>query len=209
MNRIPMTIGITGGPGCGKSAAATCLARSGFDIVDTDLLAREAVEPGRPAAAAIQREFGPQFFDAGGRLRREDLARLVFSDEAALLRLNAIIHPEVRALWKSAAARSVAAGRPCAIIIPLLFESGLDDEFASTVCVGCSPTTQRHRLQARGWDGPMIQRRIAAQWPLEEKCRRATHVIWNDGALGILQDQISALIQILTQKKPDLQNPAT
>lgn len=203
------TIGITGGPGCGKSAAAACLARAGFDIVDTDALAREAVEPGRPAALSIQREFGPHFFDPAGQLRRGDLARLVFSDETARLRLNAIVHPEVRSLWKSAAARSAAANRPCAIVIPLLFESGLDAEFAATVCVGCSPSTQRQRLLAREWDDPMIRQRIAAQCPLEEKCRRATHVIWNDGSLRILHDQINTLVQILTSKKPDLQNPAT
>lgn len=211
MKRIPPSIGITGGPGCGKSTAAQCLARAGCDVVDTDALARQAVEPGRPAAAAIRREFGPRFFDADGHLRRDSLARLVFSDESARLRLNAIIHPEVRALWKSAAARSADADRPCAIIIPLLFESGLDNEFTAIACVGCSPSTQRLRLRARGWDDDMIQKRIAAQWPLEEKCRRATHVIWNDGSLETLQNQVDLLARAIEtlQEKPGLQNPET
>ncbi len=212
MNPMHSPIGLTGGPGCGKSAAATCLADAGFDIIDTDALAREAVEPGRRATRAILRDFGARFFDPDGRLRRDDLARLVFADDAARERLNAIVHPVIRAMWKSAARRSAEAGRPCAVVIPLLFESSLEKEFAATVCVGCSPQTQQGRLLARGWDDTMIRMRVAAQLPLEEKCRRATYVIWNDGPIDLLRDQIATLVRLLASdppKKLGLQNIAT
>lgn len=196
---MPKPIGITGGPGCGKSTAADLFARLGYAVIDADLLAREAVAPGKPAARAIRQEFGPDFFEPDGSLRREDLARLVFADESARLRLNAIVHPEVRSLWQSFAADAAAAGRPGAVIIPLLFESHLENHFAATVCVGCSPQTQHGRLRARGWDDPMIQMRIAAQWPLPEKCRLATLVIWNDGTLDLLRDQVAAAAEALAQ----------
>ncbi len=194
---MQIVLGLTGGPGCGKSAAAECLADAGLRIIDTDVLARIAVSPGRPAADAIRREFGAEFFNDAGELRRDLLARVVFSDSAARQRLNDIVHPEVRAMWTLEAYQCRSAGKPCAVVIPLLFESALEKEFTTTVCVGCSASVQTERLAARGWDDAMIRKRIESQLPLDQKCLRATHVIWNDGSLEILRDQVNALVGML------------
>lgn len=195
-------LGLTGGPGCGKTAAAGFLEDAGFRIIDTDALAREVVSPGRPASAAIRRQFGDQFFDARGELKRDRLAELIFANPGARQQLNAIVHPEVRSLWKSLAHEVAIAGRPCAIVIPLLFESSLENEFGATACVGCSPNTQYRRLADRGWDDAMIRMRVGAQLPLEQKCLRATYVIWNDGSLDILRDQINTLAHMVVSQKP-------
>lgn len=194
---MQIVLGLTGGPGCGKSAAAECLGEAGLRIIDTDVLARKAVSPGRPAADAIRREFGAEFFNDAGELRRDLLAKMVFSDAAARQRLNDIVHPEVRAMWTLEAHQCRNTGRPCAVVIPLLFESGLENEFTATACVGCSASVQNERLAARGWDGAMIRKRIESQLSLDQKCLRATHVIWNDGTREILRDQVNALVGML------------
>lgn len=194
---MPPQIGLTGGPGCGKSAASEFFGSHGFAIIDTDQLSREVVEPGQPAHARLRQDFGPECFDPDGRLLRDKLAAVAFADPAALRRLNAIVHPEVRALWQSRAARLLAMGRPVLVVIPLLFESGLESAFERVVCVGCSRSVQHERLRARGWNDTMIRDRLAAQWPLEKKCRLAHYVIWNDGPFPLLQRQVAALAAVL------------
>src|SRR5436190_22129682 len=92
--RLPSVnvLGITGGIGMGKSTADKLLRERGVPVVDTDLLAREIVEPGQPAAAEIRQAFGPEVFDADGRLRRDELARRVFANDSARQRLEDILH---------------------------------------------------------------------------------------------------------------------
>lgn len=194
-------LGLTGGPGCGKSAASDLFAARGFAIIDTDALAREVVEPGLPAWSRIREQFGPGFFDPAGNLIREKLAAFVFDNPEALARLNAIVHPKVRALWTSRADQFRHAGRSVIVVIPLLFELHLEKAFDRTLCVGCSAAAQRERLRCRGWDEAMIRGRLGAQWPLGEKCRLADHVLWNDGSLDVLGRQVRALATALAGEK--------
>jgi dephospho-CoA kinase len=189
--------GLTGGIGMGKSTAAKILAERGIPIADTDLLARQVVEPGQSALDEIQREFGDAVIGADGRLRRDVLARIVFSDPAARQKLEAITHPRIRQLWREQVefwrARQVAIA---CVVIPLLFETGAEKEFDTTLCVACSPATQHKRLQERGWTHEQISERIAAQFPMEKKIAQSTFVLWSEGSLDILAAQLE---RVLTQ----------
>src|SRR5580698_7991790 len=93
--------GLTGGVGMGKSTAAGFFLQLGVKIVDTDELARELVEPGQPALAEIQSEFGTGVMAADGRLKRDELSRLVFADTGARKKLEAILHPRIRERWET------------------------------------------------------------------------------------------------------------
>src|SRR5262249_29213243 len=96
-------LGLTGGVGMGKSTAATLLTQMAVPVIDTDSLARQLVEPGQPALAEIQAAFGANVIGPDGRLRRDQLAQRVFSNEPDRRELEDILHPRIRALWKKQA----------------------------------------------------------------------------------------------------------
>ncbi|MDE3066803.1 MAG: dephospho-CoA kinase [Verrucomicrobiota bacterium] len=177
-------LGLTGGLGMGKSVAAGFFRERGARVVDADELARELVQPGRPALAEIQSAFGASVITPDGRLRRGALADMVFADPAARKKLEAILHPRIRECWLA----QIAAWRRencslAVVVIPLLFETRTESHFDKIVCVACSAAAQRERLLARGWSPEQIRQRLAAQWPVDEKIARADFVIWTDGAL--------------------------
>jgi dephospho-CoA kinase len=183
--------GLTGGVGMGKSTAAGFFRARGVPLVDTDELARRLVQPGEPALAEIQNQFGKDIVATDGRLCRNELARIVFADAAARRQLEAIMHPRIRAGWL--AQIETWRRENCAlaiVVIPLLFETGTESHFDKIICVACSPATQRDRLAARGWDAEQIQRRIAAQLPVEQKIARAHFVIWTEGATEVHHQQV-------------------
>lgn len=188
------TFGLTGGIGMGKSAATAILRARQVPVVDTDELARELVEPGQPALAAIRDAFGPEFVGADGRLRRGELARLVFAHDAARRQLEGILHPPIRARWRAEAARWRTAGAANGVVvIPLLFETGAERELDVTVCVACSSATQRARLAERGWTPAEVAARVGAQVPIARKMALADHVLWNDGPLEALEAQLGRI----------------
>lgn len=187
--------GLTGGIGMGKSACAQLLRWRGAAVVDTDELARELVEPGQPALQEIAATFGRDFLDAEGRLRREELARLVFADAGARRRLEAILHPRIQDAWRAQVAAWRAEGKPLAVVvIPLLFETGAEREFDAVICVACSAETQRQRLLARGWSPEQIEQRIAAQMPIEEKMLRADYVVWTEAGMDVHAQQVYRIV---------------
>jgi dephospho-CoA kinase len=176
--------GLTGGLGMGKSAAAQFLRNRGARVVDTDELARQLVQPGQPALAEIQTEFGKKVIAPDGWLRRDELARIVFADAAARQKLETILHPRIRERWLAQVEIWRRESRALAVVvIPLLFETRAESHFNKIICVACSAATQRERLLARGWTPEQIQQRLAAQWPVEQKISRADFVVWTDGAL--------------------------
>lgn len=183
--------GLTGGIGMGKSAAERILAERAIPLIDTDLLARKIVEPGEPALREIQRAFGTNVIDPEGRLRRDELARIVFSDPAARHKLESLTHPLIRDLWKREAELWRAQQREIGVVvIPLLFETGAEREFDATICIACSIETQQKRLSERGLDSGQISQRVAAQWPIEKKIAKADFVVWSEGSLEILAAQL-------------------
>lgn len=188
-------LGLTGGVGMGKSTAARLLKKVGLPVVDSDDLAREAVQPGTEGLAEIADEFGEGFLKADGSLDRDKMASKVFQDEAARKRLEAIIHPRVRTVWEKQIDQWREQKRPVGVVvIPLLFEVDLQDSFDAVLCVACTANTQRARLRERNWDDAQITARIAAQMDIAQKMDLADHVLWNEGAPELLMDQMKEIL---------------
>jgi dephospho-CoA kinase len=187
--------GITGGAGMGKSTVGDLLQRHGVATVDTDTVSRQLTHAGQPAVAEITRRFGASVCRPDGSLDRGELARIVFADAAARADLEAILHPAIRARWEAEVEHWRAEGRERgAVIIPLLFETKAENHFDATICVACSPATQRMRLRERGWPPGQISGRIAAQWPVEKKIARSDFVIWTDTAIEFTEAQLLRII---------------
>ena len=175
--------GLTGGVGMGKSTAAGFLLQLGARVVDTDDLAHELVRPGQPALAEIEKAFSKKILNPDGSLDRRALAGIVFHDEAARKKLEAILHPRIRESWQSQV--EMWRKENCAlavVVIPLLFETQAESHFDKIICVACSPVSQRERLTARGWSPEQIARRIAAQMPVDQKLAQSHFVIWTEGS---------------------------
>lgn len=188
--------GLTGGVGTGKSVAARWLGEQGVCVVDTDVLAREVVEPGQPAVAEIRAAFGNDVIGEDGTLRREEMARRVFSNSTERSRLEQILHPRIRDLWLARVAAWRAENRPRGVVvIPLLFETGAEKHFDAVVCVACSAPTQHQRLAERGWTPEQIAGRLGAQWSVQQKMARANYVVWTEGSIGV---HIAQLQRIFT-----------
>jgi dephospho-CoA kinase len=188
--------GLTGGIGMGKSTSDQWLRERGVAVVDTDLLARQIVEPGQPALEEIKRVFGPEVLAPDGRLRRDELARRVFADAAARKQLEDLLHPRIRALWLAQVEAWHAEGKPVAVaVIPLLFETNAASHFDATICVACSAATQQKRLQARGWSAGQIEQRIGAQWPTEKKMALADFVVWTEAGLDVHAVQLERILK--------------
>jgi dephospho-CoA kinase len=187
--------GLTGGIGMGKSTAGKLLRDRRISVVDTDAIARQIVEPGQPALSEIQAVFGGDLIGSDGRLRRGELARRVFGDEAARRRLEGILHPRIRSAWQGQVAAWRTEGLARAVVdIPLLFETNATPSFDATICVACSFSSQRQRLEARGWDVDQINQRIAAQWPVDKKMELANYVVWTEGDLDMHAAQLQRII---------------
>ena len=188
-------IGITGGVGMGKSTAAKLLREQGVPVVDSDDLARAVVAVGEPALDEVSEIFGAEFLDTQGQLDRGKMAAHIFGNDAERKKLEAIIHPRVRECWllqmESWRAENVPLG---VVVIPLLFEVGAEGEFDSVICVACTGNTQRERLRARGWDDAQIAARIAAQMDVAEKIERANQVVWTEGDVGLLREQLQRIL---------------
>jgi dephospho-CoA kinase len=187
--------GLTGGVGMGKSTAAEFLHARGAKVVDADQLARELVQPGQPALAEVQNAFGNEIISADGRLRRDELAKIVFVDAVARQKLEKILHPKIREHWLEQIENWRKENCPLAIVvIPLLFETQAEKYFDKIICVACSENSRRERLLARGWLPEQIQRRIAAQMPIEEQIARSDFVIWTEGSLDNHSAQLDRVL---------------
>jgi len=188
-------VGLTGGIGMGKSACAALLRSRAIPLIDTDELARQVVEPGQPALIEIESLFGPGIVGPDGRLRRDALAARVFPDPPARARLEQILHPRIRDLWRAQIQVWRGQSLPLAVVvIPLLFETNAEKELDVTICVACSASTQHQRLLARGWSPNQIAQRIQAQWPIEKKIALANYVIWTEGAPELNAPQLDRIL---------------
>jgi dephospho-CoA kinase len=191
-----ITLGITGGIGAGKSETAEYLEELGIPVLDTDQVAREVVMPGRPALAEVVSAFGEGILDAQGHLDRAALARRVFQDDAARASLERILHPRIHEVWMAWLQRQASFFQPiAAVVIPLLYEKGYQAAFRAVIALGCSETTQRQRLRQRLWTEEMIDQRLAAQWSMTEKLRRADHVLWSEGQRSVLREQVDSVLR--------------
>ncbi|MGC2143477.1 MAG: dephospho-CoA kinase [Candidatus Acidiferrum sp.] len=172
-------IGLTGGIASGKSAVAAVLRELGFNVIDADALGHTLIEPGQPAFADIVREFGAGVVGTDGKIDRGKLGTLVFADPGKLKRLNAIVHPRVKAEMARQFSEWEKAGVSDAAFVEaaLLVEAGYQKKLDGLLVVWCRPEQQLERLLARGMNEIEARRRIAAQMPAEEKLKYATEKI--------------------------------
>ncbi|OGK99562.1 MAG: dephospho-CoA kinase [Candidatus Rokubacteria bacterium RIFCSPHIGHO2_12_FULL_73_22] len=178
-----MLVGLTGGIATGKSTVSEIFRRLGCEIIDADVLAREVVEPGEPALAAIVAEFGPGILDPAGRLDRKKLGAIVFADPDKRRRLEAITHPQIRVRLAERLQELIARGFEGLVIFdaPVMIESGTSRHVDRLVVVVTDAATQRARAVGRDGDRADVERRIASQMPLADKARLADYVIDNSG----------------------------
>ncbi len=201
-----MRIGLTGGIASGKSAVADRFAELGVPIIDTDVIARDVVEPGQPALDEIRQRFGERVIDAAGNLDRRHLRQIIFADDGARLDLEAILHPRIgNEVRQQAANRD---GPYQVIVVPLLVNSALRDFVDRILVVDCSEDTQIERLLARDTETTEQARRIlAAQSSRDERLAIADDIIANDGTLNELGERVRALDSQYRQQAQDSSAP--
>jgi len=183
-------VGLTGGIGAGKSAVAKLLGKRGATIIDTDLIAREVVEPPSPVLDAIEREFGASVIGPSGALDREALASIVFSDDGRRRRLNEITHPEI---LKRVLAR-IGGYPPSAVVVvvvPLLFESGFDRNCNAVIAVTALEHVRIARVMRRDRVvEAAVRDRMRVQLPESGYEGKATWIIRNDGDETALEGEV-------------------
>ena len=190
-----LQIGLTGGIGCGKTTVANMFAALGASIVDTDLIAHSMTVPGGPAMAAIGAEFGDLYITPEGALDRAAMRALVFSDPGAKLRLEAILHPLIRAAAEADA--DAAQGAYVIFVVPLLIESGTwHGRVARVLAIDCPEAMQISRVMNRnGLQETQVKAIMAAQGTRQQRLAAADDVIVNDDGIAALAPQVEALHQ--------------
>lgn len=190
--RRALRLGLTGGIGSGKSTVAAELQRLGATIIDADALSRASTASGGSAIASIRAAFGDAFITPDGALDRDRMRALVFAQPEARARLEAIVHPLVRAEIEQRA-HAVPAGQVAVLDLPLLVESGNWRQRVDVVwVVDCSPEVQIQRVMRRnGWPRAQVEAVLASQATSAERRAVADTVISNDGsALAPLLQQV-------------------
>ena len=194
-----LRIALTGGIATGKSYVLEQFRRHGVPCLDSDELAHDVTSAGTEATLAIAERFGREMLAPDGSVNRAKLAPIVFADPAARRDPEAIVHPAVY--------RAIAAGirgferldqYPFAVVdVPLLFETGHDEEFDRVIVTVCPPEMQIARLRERGMSETDARRRLAAQWPTDQKAARAHFVIRSDGTFAETDDQVDQIVRTL------------
>lgn len=189
-----LRIGLTGGIGSGKTTVANLFAARGAPVIDTDVIARELVEPGQPALAEIAARFGADLLDANGRLDRARLRERVFADTGKRQELEAILHPRIQTAMEHRAAQTDAPY--VLLVIPLLFEAGWQDRVDRVLLVDVPENLQRARVAARDRLEPaQIDAILAAQAGREQRRAGADDIIDNSGDAAALEPQVDVLHQ--------------
>ena len=188
-----IAIGLTGGIGSGKTTVASRLEALGAAVVDTDAIARSLTAAGGAALEAVRDAFGDRFIAGDGALDREAMRDLVFEDRLAREKLEAILHPAIRAA--SDRALAAAHGAYAVVVVPLLFESrGYLDRVDRVLVVDCPEALQAERTVRRSGLAPERVRSImAAQWPRWRRLQMADDVVWNGGDEAALGPQCERL----------------
>ena len=188
-----LRVGLTGGIGSGKSEVSRRLAALGAVVLDGDTAARAVVEPGTPGLARIAETFGPGVLAPDGSLDRAKLAAIVFADDAAREKLNAITHPLIHEHLMAAEAAAIKAGGPDTIVvhgIPLLAEGQRAADFDLVIVVDVPPEVQLTRLAGRGMPAEQARARMAAQATREQRLAVADIVIDNSGTLAYMDRRV-------------------
>lgn len=192
MHPAPFRVALTGGIASGKSTVADLFAALGVPVIDTDVIARQVVEPGQPTLAQVVAEFGAEVLDASGRIDRRRMRERIFADPDAKRRLESILHPAIRA---EMARQSLAAQGPYQVlVIPLLTEGGSRDHVDRVLLVDVPEELQIQRLMMRdGVSHGQAQASLNAQATRAERLAMADDVVRNTGRVDGLRDAVAAL----------------
>ncbi|MDM7831075.1 dephospho-CoA kinase [Cellulomonas edaphi] len=199
-------IGLTGGIASGKSVVATRLAELGAVVIDSDVLARQALAPGSAGLDAVVEAFGPGVLAEDGSLDRAALAGRVFADDEERARLNAIVHPIVRRLSAEREAAAAVADHGAIVVhdIPLLVETGRADAFHVLVVVQAPADERARRLvEGRGLTRAEAEARIAAQATDEQRLAVADVVLDGSGSVDGLRAHVDELWSRLSAESAD------
>jgi len=190
---MPFIIGLTGGIGSGKSSAAEIFHKLGAAIIDTDEIAHRLTTAGQPGAAVIRNQFGPDYLQAEGALDRERMRALIFSDTAARRKLEAILHPLIRA--ETAALVKKISTPYVIVVVPLLVETdAYRDLLQRVLVIDCDESLQFARaLQRGGLTEHEVQAIIAAQAGRAARLAYADDIVRNDRDLVALHAEVSSL----------------
>lgn len=196
-----MLVGLTGGIGSGKSTVARMLASRGAVVLDADVFARQAIDPGTPGLDRVVAAFGEGVVNTDGSLDRGKLADIVFHDEAKRRELESIVHPEVQRLIAEGISEHTGTDAVVVIDSPLLIETGAYRAMDLVVVVSADPNTQIERVVAdRGIPEADARARLAAQMPLDQKTAVADRVLDNRGSLEDLERAVDVLWRELVDR---------
>ena len=190
-----LKVGLTGGIATGKSTVAAMLIELGAPVVDSDILAREAVAKGSEGLREVRRVFGDKVLDEEQNLDRRAMRELIFQDPGARERLNSIVHPRVAALIDRQVDELERIGRQVVFVdVPLLYEVGWEDLMDAVVLVYVPAEVQLRRLMKRDQvERDQAVNALKAQLPIEQKLKKAQFLVDNQGSLEETREQVVAL----------------
>ena len=188
----PFTVVLTGGIASGKTLISDKFAKLGVEVIDTDVIAHNLVEPGQPALKEIESVFGPSIIDDSGRLKRRELRSLIFSDPDKRNKLETILHPKIRRTAAEAIAKVTSAY--CILVIPLLVERGAYPNINRVLVVDVEPAIQISRLMARDNSSrKQAEQALASQASREQRLRIADDILDNSGTAKQAREQVVML----------------
>ena len=196
-------IGITGGISTGKTSFCECLREilPAAKFFDADQAAHQLVDLDLEVKREVRREFGSAIFSVDQELNREELRHIVFNNAAKRRELEQILHPRIRRQWSTEAETHRNSPDFFFADIPLLYETGGEKLCDRVVVVACSYRTQLRWLMERtSLEDSAAEQMINSQMPLDEKIRRADHVVWNNGARAVLAEQARSLVTLWQQQ---------
>lgn len=198
---MTLVIGLTGGIASGKSTISSILKAVGWPVIDADLIARQIVMPGSKGLEQIVNRFGSQMLNSDGTLDRKKLGKTVFDDPKKLSDLDKIEHPLIQEAIDSQLDEFKKQHLPVVVLdVPLLFETGMDEECDLTVLAVVDQATQLKRLMKRDQISKMdAVKKISSQMSLKEKMQRADVIIDNNGTLEQTRSQVAELVDRVSQ----------
>ena len=183
-----IVLGVTGGIACGKNEVGRILGEMGFAVCDADRVAHDLMKKGTPGFLKILDHFGTRILSDKGEISRPALGTIVFEDPEQRKILNKLVHPAVRETLERWVDAMRSEGKPSAVLIPLLFESGMQDlDWDAVICVSSREADVFQRLEKRGLSRAEAEKRVHSQMPLAEKEKRAEYVVPNEGTLAELE----------------------
>ncbi len=199
---MSIVLGLTGGIATGKSTVANFFKDAGIPVIDTDAIAKQALEPTEAPYHQLVQAFGAEYLHVDGTINRKKLAHTLFHDPKAQAKINAIVHPYVLEITRKEIARFQDDGEAIVVVdVPLLFESGYDQEMDETLVVYTTKAIQLDRLMARdAIDEAYAKKKIAAQWPLSKKKTAATHTINNSKSILETKKAFDQLLHSLKER---------